>query len=695
MNRIERLRQEALGHVHSNDEFYYRFYKRYHTTEGTAEFARYADAFFAAFDELTPHISPDELIVGRVQNAMSPKEQQEWQSTYQQVARERANLAGPGQDSHMAIDCPLLLSKGLLGIIDRIDGYRKEASAEQIAFYDSAKVCLQAVIRFSERYAALASSMAERESDPIRQKELLEISRICKTVPAHPAASFYEAVQSVHFVTLCLSLNPHRLCPQQFQLGHPDRYLLPYYEADIQSGTLTRERAQLLLDCLGIQINVRVPAGLSSGYMVGGRDRNGSPVANELTSMLMQVVGDIRLVYPAVGLCYTKELPDKYLTEACELLASGRSHPAIFNDAIISKGLEKYGVPSDEAQDYIHSTCVEITPVAASNVWVASPYTNLAQLLLDTMDREYESFEAHFDTVLSRLDGIIERNFHTQNSFRAIRNENALNPLLSCFVDDCLACGKDIERGGARYNWIMPSFVGMANLVDSLYALSELVYRKREWTVAELSQVLSQNFEGNEALLERINALPKYGNNVDEVDALFGRIIDHVVAECKKYTATHQNGRLIPSVFCWITHELFGRETGATPDGRRAGFPLGDGSGPCQGREKQGPTASILSSTKWNHCELIGGIAVNMKFSKSSMGRDSIGVMKALIRAYVERGGFEMQINVTDKALLLDAQKHPENHRDLVVRIGGYSDYFTRLSPQMQAEVIQRTEHRI
>ncbi len=694
MKRIEALRRRALCHTHSNDEFYYHFYKHYSALEG-AEFPRYAKAFRAAFEALTPHIAPEELIVGTVKNTLSEREREEWESTYKPMAKERAQRAGSGQDSHMAIDYPLLLSCGISGIIERIDQYLIDANESQAEFYRAAKVCLESVVIFSHRYAALARKMAENERDTARREELLEIAQICQKVPQAPAESFYEAVQSVHFVSLCLSLNPFRLCAQQFQLGHPDRYLLPYYERDLQTGELTRERAQLLLDCLGIQINVRVPSGLSSGYMVGGIDRDGTPVSNELTEMLLQVIEDIKLVYPAVGLCYTEKTPDEILTKACELLSNGRSHPAIFNDTIISKGLRSYGVPEDEAHDYIHSTCVEITPTASSNVWVASPYSNMAKLLLYTMDREYESFEALFHELLSRLDGVIERNFRIQNDFRRQRSENSLNPLLSCFVDDCLSRGKDIERGGARYNWIMPSFVGIANLVDSLYTVKVLVYDRKELTLGELCEIANRDFKGHETLLARINALPKYGNNVDEIDAYFGRITSHIVSECKKYTAIHSGGNLIPSAFCWIKHELLGRETGATPDGRRAGFPLGDGSGPCQGREKNGPTASILSSTKWEHHELIGGVAVNMKFSRSSMGADSIGVMKALIKSYMERGGFELQINVTDRDLLLDAQKHPENHRDLVVRIGGYSDYFTKLSPQMQAEVIQRTEHRI
>ena len=628
---------------------------------------------------------------------MTAEDRAEWESKYKEIAVERCRIAGGGQDSHMAIDYELLLTEGISGIIAKIDGYiEQNRASDSEDFYRAAKECLLAVVAHSENYALHAQKLAEKEDDVNRKAELIEIARICKKVPKEKAESFYEALQSVHFISYCLSMNPFRYCSQQFQLGHPDRYLLPYYEKDIESGKLTKEEAQLLLNCLGIQINVRVPRGLSCGYMVGGRDSDGNTVENELTEMLMRVVDDVRLVYPSVGLCYTDGQDGKYLKTACEILSHGRSHPAIFNDDVISKGLRAWGVPEDESHSYIHSTCVEITPVAASNVWVASPYTNMAQLLLDTMKEDCESFDMLFDAIIKRLDGIIERNFKLFAETRKVREENSQNPLLSCFVNDCLTLGTDIEKGGARYNWIMPSFVGMANLVDSLYAVKRVVYDEKKMTLKELVTVLEGNFEGNEALrLHLLEQLPKYGNDVDEVDSYFERFVDHIVSECKKYETDERNGKLIPSVFCWVKHELFGRETGATPDGRLAGFPLGDGSGPCQGRELKGPTASILSSTKWDHSELIGGVAVNMKFSKSTLGKDSLAVMESLIKAFLQRGGFEMQINVTDKELLEEARRNPEAHRDLVVRIGGYSDYFTAISPQMQAEVILRTEHRI
>lgn len=641
-------------------------------------------------------ISEDELIVGKC-GKLSPEEEKEWSEQYRHTAEELHRNAGGGQDSHMAVDYELLLNCGLYGIIDRIDNYLESCEESRRPFYQTCRRCLEAVIKHSESYAQAAEKIAKNTTDCNRKKELETIAAICKKVPAYPADGFYEAVQSVHFLTYCLSMNPFRYYSlQQFQLGRPDRYLLPYYLNDLRNGAITREYAQLLLDCLGIQINNRVSNGLSSGYMLGGRDAENNIVENELTVMCMQVIDDIRLVYPAVGLCWTEGMDEKYLDKACEILSHSRSHPAIFNDDVIQKGLMSYGVPPEEACSYIHSTCVEITPAASSNVWVASPYTNMAQLLLDVMDREYESFEGLLSALYEKLDGIIKNNYIEQNELRRFRGEKSMNPLLSCFVNDCLERGTDIEQGGARYNWIMPSFVGMANLVDSLYTLKVLVFDKKEYSISEFKGILDGNFENNEALRRRIlNTLPKYGNDIDEVDGYMGMLTEHIVSECKKYTCLYSNGRLIPSVFCWVMHEYFGNITGATPDGRTAGFPLGDGSGPCQGREMNGPTASVLSSTKWNHQPFIGGVAVNMKFSKKSFGSDSLNIMKSIVEAYLARGGFEMQINVIDKETLENAVANPEAYRDLVVRIGGYSDYFVKLSPHMQQEVILRTEHGI
>lgn len=696
MNRIKKLRAIALENKICYDEFFYQFFKYYSNSQKTLKEERYADAFDFALSNLSPSISDDELIVGKCNKTLSGDDEKEWLNKYLSMAKAEAEKAGNGQDSHMAIDYELILNCGFNGIIKKIDTYLLNCDESKKQFYLACKKCLEAAINFSQQYANEAARLAETSADTNRREELKKISEICTKVPANPAESFYEAVQSVHFATLCISFNPLRQSHQQFQLGHPDRYLLPYYLKDIQNGVITKEYAQLLLDCLGIQINNRVPNGLSSGYMVGGRDENNEIVENELTYMCMQVVDDIKLVYPAVGLCYTEGMDDMYLEKACEILSHGCSHPAIFNDDIITKGLKCYGVPEKEAHNYIHSTCVEITPVASSNIWVASPYTNMTELLLDILDREYSNLDELLKSFFAKLDARIKNNFESENATRKLRSENSINPLLSCFVNDCLKRGTDIEQGGAKYNWIMPSFVGMANLVDSLYAIKHIVFDLKELSIKEFKSILDSNFENNEMFRQRLlNSIPKYGNDIDEIDCLFKTITEHIIAECKKYTGIHTNGNIIPSVFCWITHVFFGSLTGATPDGRKAGFPLGDGSGPCQGREMKGPTASILSSTKWDHYEFIGGVAVNMKFSKKSLGKNSLDVMKSLIKTYIKRGGFEMQINVIDRETLEKAVTSPEEYKDLVVRIGGYSDYFVKLSPEMQQEVILRTEHNI
>ena len=300
------------------------------------------------------------------------------------------------------------------------------------------------------------------------------------------------------------------------------------------------------------------------------------------------------------------------------------------------------------------------------------------------MERYYQNLAAH-----------IKKNFEYEEESRYLRKKT-MHPLLSCFVCSCLDRGLDIERGGAAYNWIMPSFVGVGNLTDSLYVIQKLIFEQKVLTFASLKELLENNFEGNERMRQRIlNGVDKYGNDVADIDRYYKEVTQFIIAECKKHRSHLPNGNLIPSVFCWIMHEVFGRETGATPDGRLAGFPLGDGSGPCQGREHNGPTASILSSTSWEQHELIGGVAVNMKFAKKTFTAESCQKAVSLIETFLQRGGFEFQVNIIDRETLLDAQKHPEQYADLVVRVGGYSDYYTRLSPQMQAEILLRTEHEI
>ena len=710
-DRVEALRHAFLDHnppgFRSREQQYLYAVGWMEAASVAPMFKRKALARAAMLRGTTPKIDANELIVGKPDYSVPlTPEQESFLATAARLMPVRH-----GQDAHLAIDFEKLLALGTAGLRTEIAARKaalspvdepKDIPKEQ--FYDCCLIELEAVEAYAARYAAHARALTQAEEAPARRVELREIAAVLDQVPAHPARSFREAVQCVHFYNMVIGLEG------LYQLGRPDQYLLPYYERDRAAGVLTDAQAQELIDCLCLLTNEYTPKGLAIGLMVGGRDADGTDVVNPLTYMFVRSCDDVRLAYPGVGLCVTPRTPDDLLKLACTSLAHGNSHPALFNDEVIVRGLMGYGVPFAHAVNYIHSTCVEITPIKRSSVWVASPYYNLVQPLLEILGlsapanddlRVYplepcalpESFAALLATWKELMRRNIRRQVHHQNMLQMERSLTHVNPLVSCLVDDCLEKGADLDWGGAHYSFIESSFVGIANLADSLYAIKKLVYEDKLLTLAELAAALKDNYASREPLRQLIlNRVEKYGNDDAAVDGLVGEISAWIAGELAQYK-TWEGASYIPSMFCWIMHERLGRETPATPDGRLCGFPLGDGSGPAQGREHSGPTASILSSTSWCHERFIGGIAVNLKFSPGLFQGETLDKMLAIVRTYMRRGGFELQVNVVNRERLLDAQKHPELHRDLVVRIGGYSDYFTNLSPQMQQEVLLRTEH--
>ena len=696
--RTEFLRRETLARLDSagsSPERRYLWLRGWEAFPGSANIRRRGEANGYQLAHMTPVIHARELIVGCPSpRALTAEEQADW-DRLEAAWRAVAPPMG-GQASHMAIDYEKLLRKGLSGIRAEAEACKNALdladpeNLEKDDFYAGCLAALDGLSAYARHYSEAAAALAEAETDPARRAELSEIARVTAKVPERPAQTFREALQSVHFVTMSLV--------GLYQLGRPDRYLLPYYRRDLEAGRLTREDALELITCQGILFNDVIARGLAVGLMVGGTDAEGRDVTNELTYLFIESIAGVRMIYPGVGLCRTKDTPADLLLNACRMLSKGYSHPAIFNDTVIRRGLEALGVPPEHSCEYIHSTCVEITPCRRSAVWVASPYHNLTQYLLDVLAREdieaaapdYDSLTALYRAELARH---VREECIRQNRLQLARRLHGGDPLVSCFVDDCLARGRDVDAGGAVYNWIMPSFVGMANLADSLITLKKLVYETLEYTIPQLYAILKADFAGNEPLRQRIlKKLPKYGNDDPEADAVACEIPGWITAEVKKY-ATWRGSVFVPSLFCWVMHERFGRETMASPDGRPAGFPMGDGSGPAQGRERSGSTASVISSTKWAHWPFIGGIAVNLRFA--AMSEENLPKLAALLETYLDRGGFEVQVNTVDRAALADAQAHPERHADLVVRICGYSDYFTRIGKNMQDEVILRTAHGI
>jgi len=479
-------------------------------------------------------------------------------------------------------------------------------------------------------------------------------------------------------------------------IGHLDRWLAPFYHRDIDTGRIDRDDALFLLENLYLFVNACWNDGGAIAVMISGRDEHGNGIVNDLSSLCLEALRRTRLTYPTVGICWHEQAPRALLDLAVELISEGIVTPAFFGDEVIQKGLGGLGVPPSEACSYINSSCVEITPSGSSGIWVASPYHSLPKLLLDQIGDEARKPAADFDSFLEgylqRVKQAIAEGVEQVNRNRRERRERGRHPLQSVFTRDCIERARDIDDGGARYNWVECSFVGLANMVDSLEVIRREVYCDHIVSLAEMKRLLDTNFAGAETIRRRwLEGYPKYGHADEGVDRLLCRIIEQLKQFCRGHGVEPDNSHYVPGAFCWIQHARLGAQCGATPDGRLAGQAFADGCGPAQGRETCGPTAAVLSTTSWEHSDMIGGLAYNMKFSRKLLSTpDARAALTNLVLAYLRRGGFETQINVVDHETLLAARRDPESHRDLVVRIGGYTDYFVRQVPEMQDEIIAR-----
>jgi len=631
-----------------------------------------------------------ELLAGRMKHVQFSDEE------LNKAQAELSKYQWPGgQTGHCEPEYGLLLQLGIDGLREKILKQHAKADAIGKEACDSFLIALDGFSAMIETAAETVEKTATG-APAWRRKELCEISQSCRRIAHHPPENFRDAVQLMYFVICGVMMAD---CVSYVAPGHVDRTLAPFYFKGIENGSLDREKALALLESLYLLINEFVPNGGAMAVMVGGRDATGADVTNDLSYTALEALRRTNLVYPTVGICWHEGTSDKLAALAIELISKGYTTPAFFGDEIIQKGLKQIGVPNDEACRYINSTCVEITPSGASNVWVASPYFSVCGVLLEEIKNRAKNgdkprtFADFLKAYKHRLSGVICAGAAAQNQLREGRKKFGGKPLQSVFTNDCIEKCRDIDAGGARYNWVECSFVGLANLIDSLEVIRREIFADRKLTFPELRRILDRNFDGGENIRQRfLSVYPKYGQDVPEVDAMFSDMVEFVQAECKKYRLDPENSPFVPGAFCWIMHERLGRECGATPDGRKTGTPFADGCGPAQGREKNGPTSAIMSTTSWNHSPMIGGLAYNMKFNttlfRGDCGRDRL---RDLVLTFLRRGGFETQINVVDNETLKKAKANPEQYRDLVVRIGGYTDYFTKLSPEMQDEVMLRT----
>ncbi len=642
------------------------------------------------------HISEHDLMAGAPLNReelLCP----EWDRAQKKLREKYGFVYTPGQTGHCELDMDRLYAMGIDGLCADLESRKAKAAGQEAETLESFLLAVKGFGRMLE-HAGDTAEQKMAEAAPENRKRLQAIAESCHRVAHEPPASFLDALHLLwmSFVACKVGDSAALVGP-----GHLDRILLPFYEADLQAGRIDSDDALAMIENLYIHINNFVPPGLAVAVMVGGRDASGANVTNELSYLSLEALRRTKLVYPTVGICWHADTPKDLTRLGVDLIADGYSNVAFFGDETIQRGLQMYGVSPEESHYYINSTCVEITPSGSSNIWVASPYYPVCAYLRDEIEEEVregrpaQNFDELMRNYRKRLSAKIAEGVAGINRNRKTRQQNGGKPFQSVLTKDCIERARDIDNGGARYNWAECSFVGLANLADALYVVREEVFEKQNISLEELWKMLEADFEGYEAERRRFaNAYPKYGNDVGEVDHLVAGMVEVIREECAKHSIEPDDSPYVPGAFCWIQHERLGAACGATPDGRRSGFAFADGCGGAQGREMNGPTAAILSVTSWDSSPLIGGVALNMKFNKSLFTTaKSREQLEALMVTYLKRGGFEVQINMLDPDVLQRAKENPEAYQDLVVRIGGYTDYFTRLSPEMQAEVMQRTEY--
>lgn len=650
---------------------------------------------------------PDELIVGRPSFREPVGAERDRLAWAQEVCKDLSIHPG-GDTGHFQADHAKLLRLGIGGLKREVDERRAaihpddpDPNAKDV-FYRACRIALDGFAELARRVgeACDAQASALPAADPHRDG-MIEMAGMCRRLADEPARTFHEAVQLIHLCIIALWFGEdHGLNVP----GRLDRTLRGHYQADLAAGRITPDRAQELIDCLYLQVNAYCPKGLAVSVLVGGTDADGCDVTNDLSFMCIRAAENTRLVYPTVGICWHEGSPPDLLAYGCRVIRSGLGTPAVFNDGLITAALRERGFTPADACQFINSTCVEITTAGNSNIWVASPYYNTPGVLREIMDEvadgaldEPPTFEALIAVYEDRLADRVDVAARDLDAAWRRRSERGGQPLQSCLMDDCLARGMDFDAGGARYNGVECSFVGLANLADGLTAIRELVYEPhpQRLTLTAFAEILRADFEGHEPLRREIaNRLPKYGNDDAQVDALASRLVAHFAACCDRHRIGQAGYPYYPGMFCWIMHGRLGAETGATPDGRSAGQAFADGSGPAQGRERRGPTAAIRSTTRWDHGPMLGGLVLNLKFTRSALaGETGLSRLAELIETYMRLGGFEVQVNVVDGRTLRAARERPDEHRDLLVRVAGYSDYFVRLDPVLQDEVIARTEY--
>ncbi|MCX5852662.1 MAG: formate C-acetyltransferase/glycerol dehydratase family glycyl radical enzyme [Deltaproteobacteria bacterium] len=624
---------------------------------------------------------------------------------------------------HFTMDHPRILAQGLRGIIEDAERRKSLLSAddqkgEKGLFYDAAICSMQAAIRFARRYSTLAESLAKKEKDPARAEELKRISRICARVPEFPAGSFEEAIQCVYFIHLIAQIETGG---NSISLGRIDQILAPYYEADKKAGRITPGQAREMMALLFIKTNeiwnvleeVFIPGGECSegkttqNVTVGGVGTDGEDATCELSRIGLDAFADVRTVQPDFGVRLSPKSPDDFFMKAVEYAKDGVPLH-FFNDHAIIKALVNAGHSLEDARNYGVVGCLEpnaqgktfgstfavqVNGIKCVEFALSNGIDNTFgyQSGIKTGDpAAFTSFEDVWDAYTAQMSHFIGQMVRGMAQMDEIIARGLPSPFASAMIEGPLEKGIDLTSGGAVYNSTGVQFIGFANVVDSLYAVKKAVFEDKTVSIAELAGWLASDWDDAEdKRLYFLNKIPKYGNDVDEVDEMASRVLNHFCDELAQYK-NYRGGAFWPGVFSVGFHIAFGSFTAATPDGRASGEVLGNGLTPSTGNALSGPTAVMNSVTKLPLVRVCNGGNLNMRFSAGRIQNDKI---MAMMKSYFERGGMQVQYNVIDSEVLLAAKEEPEKYRDLVVRISGYSTLFTCLTETAQDEIISRTTY--
>ncbi len=651
------------------------------------------------------------------------------------IIRAEGNLTSG--DGHLAVNFPRILSGGLDGYLRQVRKARagleptdrEELLKEQ--FYLAVEIVLQALQSFIGRFRELARQMSQAEEDARRGAELEEISRVCGAIVSEPPRSFQEALQLTYFVQLVLQIesNGHSV-----SLGRLDQVLYPFYRRDVEAGRISDAEVLELLECTWLKLlainkirpwsHTRFSAGspLYQNVTIGGQTPDGRDAVNELSFLILESVGAMRLTQPNLSVRYHRGMSDEFLMRCIEVIEKGFGMPAFNNDEIVVPALIELGVEPPEARDYSAIGCIEVgVPGRWGYRVTGMSFLNFTRVLLaalrDGRDElsgktfhpgigslpDFRSFQEVMEAWKRQVRFYARAAVAIDTAADTALEELVPDVLCSALVDDCIERGKTLKQGGARYDFISGLQVGIANLGNSLAAIKKLVFEERRISAGELMQALASDYAGPGGEKVRqllLNRAPKYGNDDDYVDLLLREAYLSFIEELPRYHNTRWGRGPIGGGYFAGTSSISanvpsGAAVGATPDGRKAFTPLAEGCSPSSGTDTGGPTAVFRSVAKLPTERILGGVLLNQKLSPASLReeRDKRKLMAMLRAFFDDLKGWHVQYNIVSRETLLAARQDPGSYRDLVVRVAGYSAFFTTLAPDTQEDIIARTEH--